>query len=241
MHPSETVISVVIPALNEAAAIKDILQPLQLWRGLGHEVLVVDGGSTDGTAERARPWCDRVLASEPGRARQMNLGAAAVRGHVLLFLHADTRLPDSAMHHLQAFAEQGAVWGRFDVRLSGDRPLFRLIGRMISLRSRLTGIATGDQAMFVRRELFKQLGGFAEIPLMEDVELSRRLKRVGRPWCIRDRVITDSRRWEQQGPWRTIVLMWRLRWRYWRGTDPRELARLYRADVRRADSGASHD
>ncbi|WP_339806351.1 TIGR04283 family arsenosugar biosynthesis glycosyltransferase [uncultured Marinobacter sp.] len=230
------VVSVIIPVLQEAATIESLLRSLSCWRDLGHEVIVVDGGSADGTAELARPLCDRVVVSEKGRARQMNAGAAAARGDILLFLHADTQLPAAALDHLQAFAGSDRHWGRFDVRLSGQRPLFRLIALMMNSRSRLTGIATGDQAMFVRRQLFQDLGGFRNIALMEDIELSRQLLRAGRPFCIADPVVTDSRRWEQQGPWRTIVLMWRLRWKYWRGVSPDELARLYRADVRRGPS-----
>lgn len=221
-------VSIIIPVLNEASRIGGTLaalMPLRL-RG-GHEVIVVDGGSDDGTAELAKNGSDRVIHSEPGRASQMNAGAAEASGHILVFLHADTRLPQDALDQLTAFSRSHWDWGRFDVRLSGNRPLFRLIGFMINLRSRLTGICTGDQAQFVRRALFEKLGGFPKIPLMEDVALSKRLKRHSRPCCIRSPVTTDSRRWEKHGPWRTIWLMWRLRWDYWRGVTPDVLVRRY--------------
>jgi hypothetical protein len=144
-------------------------------------------------------------------------------------------LPSSALDNLAEFAASSAAWGRFDVRLTGQRRLFRVIAWFMNRRSRLTGIATGDQAIFVRRSVFEQLGGFATIPLMEDVELSSRLKRISRPFCISDPVITDSRRWQKHGPWRTVFLMWRIRWRYWRGESPQALAKLYRADARNAE------
>ncbi|WP_227171642.1 TIGR04283 family arsenosugar biosynthesis glycosyltransferase [Marinobacter sp. CA1] len=225
-------VSVVMPVWREAAGIEATLRLLQPLRAEGHELIVVDGGSDDDTAALAQPWCDRLLIAEPGRARQMNAGAKVACGEVLLFLHADTCLPDGALTQAAAVAAGQQVWGRFDVRLSGQRALFRVIALLMNLRSRLTAIATGDQALFVRRSVFEALGGYAEIPLMEDVELSRRLRLVSRPRCVRPPVITDSRRWEQQGAWRTILLMWRLRWRYWRGESPESLARAYRSDVR---------
>lgn len=232
---SETVwLSIIVPVWQEAAAIADTLQALQPLRQAGAEVIVVDAGSHDGTADRARPLCDQVVISERGRSLQMNAGAAVARGELLLFLHADTRLPKQALRRLEQFRAGSAAWGRFDVRLSGRRLLFRVIAWFMNRRSRLTGICTGDQAMFVRRRVFRDLGGFQPIPLMEDVELSRRLKRLSRPFCIADPVITDSRRWEIQGTWRTILLMWRLRWRYWRGESPESLAQAYRPDIRHA-------
>ena len=225
-------LSVIVPVWKEAGAIAQALQALQPLRDAGHEVIVVDAGSPDRTAELARPWCDRVVASGKGRAVQMNAGAAVARGNVLLFLHADTRLPDSALAELEQFSHSRCGWGRFDVALSARRPIFRVIAWFMNRRSRLTGICTGDQGIFVRRDVFEALGGFREVPLLEDVEFSRRLRLVSRPWCIADPVVTDSRRWEQNGPWRTIVLMWRLRWRYWRGESPESLAKAYRSDVR---------
>lgn len=225
-----------MPVWCEAATIQSFLQPLQPVRAAGHEVIVVDADSDDGTADLAAPWCDQVLVGGKGRALQMNAGADAARGNVLLFLHADTLLPGDAVDHLERFFNSPEQWGRFDVRLSGQRAIFRVIEWFMNRRSRLTGIATGDQAVFVRTSVFRALQGFAPIPLMEDVELSKRLRGLSRPYCIGSPVTTDSRRWEQGGAWRTIFLMWRLRWRYWRGESPESLAAAYRADVRHAES-----
>lgn len=222
-------ISIVVPALNEAAGIGRTLAPLQALRARGHEVIVVDGGSTDDTPRIAAPLADRVVAAARGRAVQQNAGAAAATGEVLLFLHADTTLPDGAdALVLDGLRRSGRGWGRFDVRLSGRHPLLRVVERMIGVRSRLSGIATGDQAIFVRREWFQRVGGFPELPLMEDVAMTRALRRLGPPLALRARATTSSRRWEERGVVRTIVLMWRLRWAYFRGADPAELARRYR-------------
>ncbi len=223
--------SIVVPVLNEAAGIAAALRALAPLRARGHEVIVVDGGSSDGTAALAQPFADLVLASPRGRARQMNAGARAASHPLLLFLHADTWLPEDAEAALHAALARGARWGRFDVRIVGRSRMLALVAAMMNLRSRLTGIATGDQAIFVLRALFEQVGGYPEQPLMEDVELSRRLSRlvtIERPACLRQRVRTSGRRWEQRGVWRTIVLMWRLRWRYWRGESAEVLARAYR-------------
>ena len=234
MLPDQFSLSVVVPVWRESAGIESALKALAPLRRAGHEVIVADAGSDDGTAARARPLCDRVLDAEQGRAAQMNAGAAVARGNLLLFLHADTRLPTDVLTQLNDFMASRCVWGRFDVRLSGQRRLFRVIAWFMNRRSRLTGICTGDQALFVRRDVFEALGGFQPLPLMEDVEFSRRLCLVSRPYCVRSPVITDSRRWEKLGPWRTIFLMWRLRWRYWRGESPESLAQAYRSDVRNA-------
>lgn len=229
MPRTEDRLSIIIPALNEAAGIVDTLAPLQALRARGHEVVVVDGGSTDGTAELARPLADHVVASERGRARQQNAGAAAASGGVLLFLHADTRLPEGADGLvLRGLRAAGRGWGRFDVRLSGAHPMLRVVERMMGARSRITGIATGDQAIFVRRDWFARAGGFPSIPLMEDVALSRTLRGMGRPLCLRARAVTSSRRWEERGVWRTIGLMWRLRLEFALGADPARLAERYR-------------
>lgn len=221
-------LSIVMPTLDEAAGVADALAPLQALRQQGHELIVADGGSADGTADRARPHADFVLAGARGRAVQMNAGAAAARGQVLLFLHADTSLPPQADLLVRQALAAGHAWGRFDVRIEGRPRLLRLVAALMNLRSRLTGIATGDQAIFVTREAFERVGGFPVQPLMEDVELSRRLKRIGRPACLRQRVCTSGRRWERRGVWRTIFLMWRLRWRYWRGEPAAALAEAYR-------------
>lgn len=229
MQPDPRRLSIIIPALNEAAGIRGVLLALQGLRARGHEVIVVDGGSADGTAELARPLADGVLVSPAGRAGQQNAGAAAAAGDVLLFLHADTRLPEGAAEWvLDGLRATGRGWGRFDVRLSGAHPMLRVVERMMNLRSRATGIATGDQAIFVRRAWFGRAGGFPGIPLMEDVALSAALRRMGRPLCLRQRVVTSSRRWEQRGIWRTIALMWRLRLEFALGADPARLARRYR-------------
>ncbi len=220
-------LSIIVPALDEAPGIANCLGALQGMRTRGHEVIVADGGSRDGTPELARPLADRVIRAPRGRAPQMNAAARQASGSALLFVHADSRLPpgaDSAV--LTALAAR--TWGRFDVEIEGRHPLLRVVARMMNLRSRLTGIATGDQAIFVRRDAFEALGGFAEIPLMEDVELSRRLRRSGRPVCLRERVSTSGRRWESRGVLRTIVLMWRLRLAYFLGADPARLADRYR-------------
>jgi len=220
-------LSIIVPVLNEAAGIAHALSALQAYRRWGHEIIVVDGGSDDATRKLAAPLADRVLTSPPGRARQMNLGAARARGDVLLFLHADTTLPAQADERIAAALRAGARWGRFDVRLSGRHLLLRVIERMMNLRSRLTRIATGDQALFVMRELFRRAGGFEQIPLMEDIDLSRRLKRLAPCACLRQRVTTSSRRWEENGVLATMLLMWRLRLAYWLGADPARLVRDY--------------
>lgn len=223
---SDAFLSIIIPALDEANGIAETLQHLQVLRRRGHEIILVDGGSRDATATLARPWVDQVIHSARGRAVQMNTGARVTRGNVLLFLHADTQLPPDA-DRLILSALGKRQWGRFDVRLSGTRPLLRIIEGMMNGRSRLTGIATGDQAIFVRRDSFQAVGGFPAIPLMEDIALSHALKKLGRPQCLRARVITSSRRWEQRGLVRTILLMWRLRLAYWLGADPARLAKRY--------------
>jgi rSAM/selenodomain-associated transferase 2 len=222
------VLSIVMPALNEAVGIEPTLRALQPLRAHGVELLLADGGSTDSTADRAAPWVDAVVAGPPGRALQMNAGAARARADVLLFLHADTRLPPLAdMQVLQAVAG-GARWGRFDVRIEGRPWMLRVVAALMNQRSRLSGIATGDQGIFVTRDAFDAVGGFPLQPLMEDIEMSRRLKRLGSPACLRAKVCTSGRRWEQNGVWRTILLMWRLRWRYWCGEPAARLAAKYR-------------
>ena len=218
-----------MPALDEAQGIGAALEALRPLRERGHEVIVSDGGSTDGTRELAARGADRVLAAARGRARQMNAGAEVATGCVVVFLHADTKLPPEADRAVFDSLEDRPGWGSFDVRLSGPHPAFRVIERMISLRSRLSGISTGDQAIFVARELFVAVGGFADIALLEDVELCRRLRRIARP--VRPRaapVVTSSRRWEAGGIARTTARMWWIRGAYALGAKPDRLARHYR-------------
>ena len=192
------------------------------------QIIVADGGSEDETAELARPLADRVLEAPRGRARQMNAGAAAARGDVLLFLHADTVLPEDAPGAIRmALEKSGRQWGRFDATIAGRDARLAVVSLLMNARSRMSGIATGDQAMFVRRAAFEKVGGFPDIPLMEDVALSKRLKHLSPPACLRQRVITSARRWERDGVLRTIILMWRLRFAYAMGVDPRRLARRY--------------
>ena len=222
-------ISVVVPVLDEAKVIAQSLAPLQPLRGRNIEVIVTDGGSRDRTRCVARPLCDRVVDAPRGRARQMNAGARIASGHVLLFLHADTRLPSGWSRMVRdALGNGRREWGRFDVRLDGVHPMLRIVERAMNLRSRLSGIATGDQAMFVARGAFRAAGGFPDIALMEDIALSRKLRARSRPVCLRAAVVTSSRRWERNGVARTIMLMWRLRLEYALGADPEKLARLYR-------------
>jgi rSAM/selenodomain-associated transferase 2 len=220
-------LSLILPVLNEATTVVAQLTKLQVLRARGAELLVVDGGSNDGTAALAAAGADRLLDAPRGRALQMNAGARASRGEVLLFVHADTTLPPDADALIRAAIAGGAVWGRFDVSIDSRHPLLPLVAAMMNWRSRLTGIATGDQAMFVRRDAFLAVGAFPEVALMEDIALSRRLKAVARPACLRARVRTSGRRWEQHGVLRTIVLMWRLRASYFFGADPQQLAVRY--------------
>jgi rSAM/selenodomain-associated transferase 2 len=222
-------LSIIMPALDEGEGIAATLDALAGMRALGVEVIVVDGGSRDATVQRARLRADRVVPAPRGRASQMNAGAEKASGDVLLFLHADTRLPTDADHVvLNELERSGRAWGRFNVKIDGRHPLLTVVAWLMNLRSCLTGIATGDQAIFVKRETFAEVGGFPMIELMEDIALSKRLKRVSRPLCLRQRVVTSGRRWEQRGVLSTIVLMWRLRLAYYFGADPAELAQRYR-------------
>lgn len=221
-------ISIVIPVLNDAEALSALLPELQPHREQGHEVIIVDGGSADGSMTVARSQSDRVLMTGTGRARQMNLGADNTRHDILLFLHADTRFPEGGIASiLTALADPEKHWGRFDVRLDGRGPAYPLISALMNLRSRLSGVATGDQGIFVRKKAFLAVGGFETIPLMEDVALSKSLRKTARPVCLRDKLVTSARRWQQRGVIRTIVLMWFLRFAYVAGVDTETLARWY--------------
>ncbi len=221
-------LSIVIPALNEAENIQVTLQTLTSARARGTEVIVVDGGSTDGTAAAAAALADQVLAAPQGRATQLNAGAAVATGDTLLFLHADCCAPAAVDLVLAAaVGSQRLAWGRFDVRIQSRRRALSVVASMMNLRSRLSGIATGDQGIFVTRALFDRVGGFPVQPLMEDIALSRALKRVVAPHCLREKIVTSGRRWEQRGVARTILLMWHMRLAYFLGADPADLAPRY--------------
>jgi rSAM/selenodomain-associated transferase 2 len=229
-------ISIIIPTLNEAANIESALARLQPLRACGHEVIVVDGGSADDTAQRSRSLADQVVDAPRGRAAQMNAGARSARGDVLVFLHADTVLPAQADRLiLEGMSARGRAWGRFDVRIDGRHWLLPLIALGMNLRSRLTRVCTGDQCIFVSGDLFARLGGYPPVALMEDIALTKRLRRVGPPLCVRARVLTSSRRWERYGVARTMLFMWWLRLRYFFGTPPARLARLYDPEARSSE------
>lgn len=220
-------ISIIIPALNEAANLPQLLSQLAPLRQRGAQLIIADGGSTDGSPELLAGLA-QWLSAPRGRARQMNAGAAQAKGEVLWFVHADSRLPEQADRLIAAALADGQhCWGRFDLRISGRPWLLKVVAQLINWRSRLTGIATGDQGIFVLRSTFESLGGFADLPLMEDVELTSRLRQISRPACIRERLTTSGRRWETRGLWRTIFLMWRLRWAYWRGVPIEQIAKAY--------------
>jgi rSAM/selenodomain-associated transferase 2 len=214
--------------LNESFLLQEQLEALAGWRQAGHEVIVVDGGSREPVSASQRELLDHFVETRPGRAMQMNHGVGLASGEVLLFLHVDTRLPQQAGQLIcAALQDSSKVWGRFDVRLSGGSLIFRVIERAISIRSHITGIVSGDQGLFVRRSVFEQLNGYASIPLMEDIEISKRLRRISWPVRIREPVVTSSRRWEDNGVFRTILLMWWLRLRYFFGTSPEKLVSIY--------------
>lgn len=220
-------VSVIVPALDEEQAIEATIAAARQPGIL--EIIVVDGGSSDDTVARARMRADRVLRAERGRANQMNAGAASARGDVLLFVHADTRLPPGCHGAItSALVDERVVGGRFDLQLDAPGLPYRVIGTMISLRSRMTRVATGDQAIFARRSAFERLGGYPPLPLMEDIAFCRALKRVGRIACLRERVTTSARRWQQRGIVRTVLLMWLLRLAYYAGMSPARLARAYK-------------
>ncbi len=223
-----TKLSIIIPILNEEDTILQTLRALQTLRPKGHEIIVVDGGSKDTSLSQSESLADQIVQVTTGRSRQMNAGARVASGEVLLFLHADTLLPEGADELIfSRMRRTGKDWGRFDVRLSGRHFLLRVVEFLMNWRSRLSGIATGDQAIFVRDRLFQSIGGFPEIDLMEDIAISKILKRFGRPLCLWQRVETSSRRWEKNGTFHTILLMWYLRLAYWLGASPRKLSRFY--------------
>ena len=226
-------LSIIIPVLNEAVSLSAALAALQALRPRGVEIIVIDGGSADDTSALARTHCDHASTSPRGRATQQNAGAQIATGDTLLFLHIDTKLPDNVDALVSAaLTREHAAWGRFDVTFGsdGDRPhpMLKVIATLMNFRSRLTGIATGDQCIFVRKSAFVAAGGFPQIPLMEDIALCKALKRISSPACLRERVTTSARRWQKYGVWRTMVLMWWLRFAYWMGVSPTRLATWYR-------------
>jgi len=226
-------IAVIIPVLNEQDGLP-ALMPALMPLGF-EEIIMVDGGSRDQTVAVAKAIFKsasdpryRIISGPCGRASQMNAGAALATSDILVFLHADTQLPHNARQVVElAMGNQQCVGGRFDVRFPRDTGYAWMVSRLMNLRSRLSGISTGDQTMFVRRSVFERMGGFADMPLMEDIEFSRRLKKLGTIVALRDTVITSFRRWEQHGPLRTIVRMWTIRLFYWLGWDPRRLQHYY--------------
>jgi rSAM/selenodomain-associated transferase 2 len=218
--------TIIIPVLNEAGHLAARLQALQGLRGQCQLVLV-DGGSDDGSALIAERKVDKLVSSPKGRAKQMNAGAAVADGAILLFLHADTCLPDSALDDMTRAVAEGHHWGRFNVSFDVQEPIFKMIAFMMNHRSRLTGIATGDQGLFVTKQAFQAIGGFPDIALMEDIAISKQLNKLGKPACLKAKVVTSARRWQQHGVIRTILLMWYLRLAYFFGADPDDLARIY--------------
>lgn len=220
-------LAVIVPMLDEADGIVAALTALAPLRRRGVEIVVVDGGSRDASKELARPLADRVIAAPRGRAAQMNAGAAATQADLLLFLHADCVLPPRADELVIDGLTSGREWGRFNIRIAGRSPLLRIIAASMNVRSRLTGIATGDQALFMTRRAFAAAGGFPKLPLMEDIAMCKRLKRIDRPLCLSAPVTTSGRRWERHGTIRTVMLMWWLRLAYFLGAEPTRLARRY--------------
>ncbi len=219
--------SIIIPTLNESEGIKRCLLALQTLRGEECEIIVADGGSTDRTRELADPLCDKLAMAETGRARQMNAGAELSEGDILVFLHADTYLPENALALIRQRIGASHPWGRFDIRLIGSPKMLRVIAFMMNGRSRLTGVATGDQCLFITREVFFAIGKYPDIALMEDIALSKRLNKICRPICLTEKVSSSGRKWERQGVAKTILLMWWLRIRYFFGSNPEILAKIY--------------
>ncbi len=222
--------SIIVPTLNEAEGIYDFLMALQSLRGRC-EIIIADAGSTDDTQLIALPLVDQFITVAKGRAKQMNAGADIVSTDILIFLHADTYLPEQALLLIQNAIDSSAQWGRFDLQLVGQHPMLKVVAQIMNWRSRISGIATGDQVIFIMRQTFLAIGGFPEIPLMEDIEISKRLKSFTRPYCIKAKVKSSARRWESFGVWKTIALMWSIRLRYFLGQSPQYLAELYRQGI----------
>ncbi|SMN11987.1 Glycosyl transferase, family 2 [uncultured Candidatus Thioglobus sp.] len=219
--------TIIIPTLNEASNISHCLTQLLPLKEKGFEIILVDGGSTDKTLQLAQELCDKIIISPPGRAQQMNTGALHAHGETLFFLHADTQLPKDFVALLPHIQKNSLYWGRFDVDFSSNQKVFKIIANMMNLRSRITGICTGDQVFFMSQSLYRISGGYPEIALMEDIAMSKKLKAFCAPLCLRQKVRTSSRRWEQHGVIKTIIKMWYLRLAYFIGIDPKKLARQY--------------
>lgn len=220
-------VSIIVPVFNESLCMPDVLARAQALVSPTVDIVFVDGGSTDNTLALVKSAGLPAITSPKGRAWQMNAGAAQARGDVLLFLHADTQLPEDALRSIAAHLIHPVCWGRFDVRIAGRARMLAVVAQMMNWRSRYSGIATGDQALFMTRDAFNTIGGFPEQALMEDIEASIQLKKLSRPACISSHVTTSGRRWETRGVWATIFLMWRLRWAYWCGQNANELAKRY--------------
>jgi rSAM/selenodomain-associated transferase 2 len=218
--------SIIIPTLNEGRTIVNCLNALQPLRS-NCEIILVDGGSTDDTQKIAQPLVDKLISTEKGRAIQMNVGAESAKGEMLIFLHADTFLPQNALSDIAQAIRSQQQWGRFDVVLGGSHPMLKVIAFFMNWRSRLTGIATGDQAIFIYKQLFDSVGRYPTIALMEDIALSKKLKKIALPACLKAKVTTSGRRWEDYGVFKTILLMWSLRLRYFLGEDPQTLTESY--------------
>ena len=222
-----TKISIIIPVYNEAESIEGFLQGLQVFRQYGHEIVLIDGKSEDDTASLARPYVDRMISSHRGRAQQLHLGAKMATGQVFLFLHADTQLPELADELILRSLGSGFYWGRFNIRLSGSSFLFRIIEKMMNWRSCMTGIATGDQALYMTKMIYQDVGGFPQIGLMEDIELCTQLSKWTKPDCLKQAVVSSSRRWENNGIVRTVFFMWKLRLQYYFGVSADKLQSKY--------------
>ncbi len=224
-------LSIIVPVLNDAAPLRTLLQQLAAWRSaaVAWELIVVDGGSSDASAAVAAEGADLVLQTAPGRALQLQTGVAHARGRLLWLLHADSQLQPAHLQQLLTLAQANLAqcWGRFDVQIAGTQPLLPLVAWSMNWRSRLSAICTGDQGMFISANLLQLIGGIPQQALMEDIELSRRLRRLARPRCLRPPLTTAGRRWQQQGFWRTVLLMWWLRLQYFFGVAPAQLARRY--------------
>lgn len=216
-------ISIIIPTLNEESNIRACLVALQSFKEQS-EIIIVDGGSSDRTVGISKSLADKVIVSAKGRAKQMNAGAAQARGETLVFLHADTLLPQNS---LELLSQIDKGWGRFDIQLKGKVAMLKVVATLMNWRSRLTGIATGDQVIFVNKKLFNEVGGYSDIALMEDINLCAKLRKISSPICLDAKVISSGRRWEQFGVFKTIVLMWSLRIRYFFGESPETLSLLY--------------